>query len=419
MKRLPATTVYYGLQLLLFMPTWVVMAVYLVRELHLSPLQLVLMGTAMEAAVFLCEVPTGIVADTYSRRLSLIIGYLGMGIAWMLVALVSAAWVVIALWAFWGFSYTFTSGAYQAWITDEVGVDRVGRLFLQGARIRYAGAVVGLIGQVALGALVSLRAGVLAGGAVTALGGLLCIVFMPETGFRPRPRADRLSALAELHSTAVSGLRYAWAAPVILLLVGVDLFMGMSSEAFDRLKEAHFLRDVGLPAIGHLDPVVWFGIFWLVGMVLGFFGAGMLLKRFERRGRRAVTTSLLTLTVGEMAAMVVFALTGSTWLAIAGLLGVFLARDLGGPLYTIWLNEQITDSSVRATVLSISGQADAIGQAAGGPALGAIGNAWGIRAALAVGALAIAPALALYGRAIAHDGREPELEDLSLPAVVD
>ena len=76
MKRLPATTVYYGLSVGLGLPTWVVMAVYLVRELHLSPLQLVLMGTAMEAAVFVFEVPTGVVADTYSRRLSLVIGYL-------------------------------------------------------------------------------------------------------------------------------------------------------------------------------------------------------------------------------------------------------------------------------------------------------------------------------------------------------
>src|SRR4051812_22562505 len=35
MRRLPATTVYYGLELLLSMPTWVVMSVYLVRELDL------------------------------------------------------------------------------------------------------------------------------------------------------------------------------------------------------------------------------------------------------------------------------------------------------------------------------------------------------------------------------------------------
>jgi DHA3 family tetracycline resistance protein-like MFS transporter len=418
MRRLPATTVYYGLSFVVRMPTWVVMAVYLVRELHLSPLQLVLMGTAMEAAVFLFEVPTGVVADTYSRRLSLVIGYLGMGAAWLAVGLVSTPWLIIALWACWGLSYTFTSGAEQAWITDEVGLEKVGTIFLRAVRFGQAGAVLGLALQVAVGTL-SLRAGVILGGAVTIAAGLACAALMPETGFRRRPRAERASALAEMRSTAVAGARYAWAAPVIMLLVGVDLFMGMSSEAFDRLKEAHFLRDVGLPAAGQLDPVVWFGIFWLAGMVLGFSAIGRLIKRVERGGRRAVTDFLFAFTMLQLAAMLLFALTGSTWVAIAALLGVFLARDLSGPLYTIWLNEQITDSRVRATVLSISGQADAIGQAGGGPVLGVVGNVWGIRAALAAGAFAIAPALGLYARAIARQGREPELEKLPAVAAVD
>ena len=91
------------------------------------------MGTVMEASVFLFEIPTGVIADTYSRRLSLIIGYLGIGASWMLVAIVSEPWAVIALWALWGISYTFTSGAYQAWITDEVGHKNLGSLFLRGS----------------------------------------------------------------------------------------------------------------------------------------------------------------------------------------------------------------------------------------------------------------------------------------------
>ena len=408
---------YYGLQFLLRLPTWVAVAVYLVRELHFSPLQLVLMGTAMEAAVFLFEIPTGVVADTYSRRLSLIVGYLGMGVAWMLLGVFSSPAAIIVVWALWGFSYTFTSGADQAWITDEIGVENVGRVFLRASRVGYAGAVVGLIGQVAL-ALVSLRAAVIAGGVPTVLAGLVCIFFMPETGFRRRPRAERGSAVVEMRATAARGARYAWVAPVILLLVAVEVFMGMSSEAFDRLKEAHFLRDVGLPAVGQFDPVVWFGIFWLVGMVLGFVATGRLIKRFERGGSAIVARSLLAVTAMEMAAMFVFALTGSSWLAIVGLLGVFLARNLAYPLYAIWMNEQIRDSSVRATVLSISGQANAIGQAAGGPGLGVIGNVWGIRAALCSGAAVIAPALGLYGRALRHDGREPELDELPAPAQV-
>jgi DHA3 family tetracycline resistance protein-like MFS transporter len=419
-KRLSATTVYYGLSFGVGMPTWVVMSVYLVQELHLSPLQLVLMGTAMEGAVFLFEIPTGVVADTYSRRLSLVIGYLGMGAAWVAVGLVSAPRLIIALWAGWGLAYTFTSGAEQAWIADEVGVENIGTIFLRATRFWQAGAVVGLFLQVALGT-VSLRAGVVLGGVITIVCGLACIALMPETGFRRRPHATRsgITPLAEMRSTAASGARYAWAAPVILLLVGVDFFMGASSEAFDRLKEAHFLRDVGLPAVGSLDPVVWFGLFWLAGLVLGFSAIGQLIKRVERQGRQAVAYFLFGITALELVAMLVFALTRSTWVAIAALLGVFFARDLASPLYDTWLNEQITDSSVRATVLSISGQSNAIGQAGGGPVLGGIGNVWGIRAALVAGAVVIAPALGLYARAIAHHGREPELAELPLPAAVD
>ena len=398
MRRPSPETLYYGLTFGLRMPTWVVLAVYLVRTLHLSPLQLVLMGTAMEGAVFLFEVPTGVVADIYSRRLSLIVGYLGMGTAWILVAFVSRPWIVILLWALWGISYTFTSGAEEAWLADEAGPERVGRIFLRAARFGQVGAVVGLILQVAVG-VASLRAGVLLGGAFTIACGLGCVLLMEEHGFQRRAREERQSALREMLATAGAGARYARAAPVIVLLVGVGVFAGASSEGFDRLKEAHFLRDVGLPAVGHLSPVVWFGVFYLVGMGLGFVGTTYLIRRFERDGSGAISAALLGCVVFELGAMVLFATAWSAWAAIAALLGVFLARDLANPLYTIWLNEQITDSSVRATVFSITGQADAVGQAAGGPVLGAIGNVWGIRAALLAGATALAPAAALYARA--------------------
>jgi DHA3 family tetracycline resistance protein-like MFS transporter len=397
-RRPSAETLYYGLSFGLRMPTWVVMAVYLVRTLHLSPLQLVLMGTAMEGAVFLFEVPTGVVADTYSRKLSLIIGYLGMGSAAVAVGCVSTPWLVIVLWALWGIAYTFTSGAEEAWVADECGAERAGRIFLRAARFGQAGAVVGLLLQVAVGAA-SLRAGVVLGGAFTILCGLACILLMQEHGFGRRPREERHSALLEMRTTAAAGARYARAAPVIVLLVGVGVFAGMSSEGFDRLKEAHFLRDVGLPVVGHLSPVVWFGVFYLVGMALGFVGTTFLIRRFERNGSETISAALLACVVFELGAMVVFAAAWSAWAAIAALLGVFLARDLADPLYTIWLNEQITDSSVRATVFSITGQADAIGQTAGGPVIGAIGNIWGIRAALLAGATALAPAAALLGRA--------------------
>ena len=138
MRRADAEKLYYALEFFLATPTWVVTSLYLVSVLHLSPLQLVLMGTVMEASIFLCEFPTGVVADTCSRRLSLVIGYVGMGAASLLIAVVASPTVAIGLWALWGVSYTFTSGSYEAWITDEIGIERVPDVFLRGARLAYA-----------------------------------------------------------------------------------------------------------------------------------------------------------------------------------------------------------------------------------------------------------------------------------------
>ena len=411
MRRPSAETLYYGLSFGLRMPTRVVLAVYLVRTLHLSPLQLVLMGTAMEGAVFLFEVPTGVVADTYSRRLSLIIGYLGMGTAWLVVGFVSTPWLVIVLWALWGIAYTFTSGAEEAWVADEVGAERAGRVFLRAARFGQAGAVVGLLLQVAVG-VASLRAGVVLGGAFTIVCGLACILLMEEHGFRRRPREERRSPFHEMRTTASAGARYARAAPVIVLLVAVGVFAGASSEGFDRLKAQSraMMLTAAPPAIVPTDNVVCGGSKPLSGRARERAST-------ERRAiSETISAALLGCVVFELGAMLVFAVAWSAWAAIAGLLGVFLARNLASPLYTIWLNEQITDSSVRATVFSISGQADAIGQAAGGPVLGVIGNVWGIRAALLGGATALAPAAVLFARAIRrHGGGELRVEELPEP----
>jgi DHA3 family tetracycline resistance protein-like MFS transporter len=414
MRRLQATTVYYGLEFLLSMPTWVVVPIYLVRDLDLSPLQLILMGTAMEAAVFVFEVPTGVVADTYGRKLSLVIGFVGMGLAWLLVGVLAAPWAIIVVWAAWGLAYTFTSGAYQAWITDEVGIERVPEVFLRGARLAYVGALLGLAISVLI-ATQSVRGAIIAGGVLQIVCALACILVMPETGFRRRPAEDRGSAFTELRTTALAGGRFVRARPLLLLLLGISFFIGASSEAFDRLKEAHFLREIGLPSVGDLDAVVWFGGFAAVAMLFGYFAVGALQRRFEHAGTGGIARLLLAFTATMAIAQLVFALTGAAVVAVAALLTTLLARQVLSPLWDIWVNQQITDSSVRATVNSITGQADAVGQAAGGPVLGVVGNGFGTGAALAGGALLLTPALALYARAIRHGGREPELEEL--PAV--
>ena len=104
-------------------------------------------------------------------------------------------------------------------------------------------------------------------------------------------------------------------------------------------------------------------------------------------------------------------------LAIAAFWATRLARSLAAPVYSTWVNANVEDSTVRATVISITNLGDSLGEWGGGPALGGIGNAFGIRAALSTAACALVPALGLYARAIRHAGQEPELADAA-PATV-
>src|SRR5262249_22980944 len=94
---------------------------YRFRTAGLDNLQLVLVGTVMEAAVFLLEIRPGFVADGWSRRGWVVVGHAGMGVGLLVEAAFPTFAGVVAGQAFWGFAYTFTSGATVAWVSGELG----------------------------------------------------------------------------------------------------------------------------------------------------------------------------------------------------------------------------------------------------------------------------------------------------------
>ena len=122
---MPAATVFLASRFvwgLAFYMMVTVSMIYQVEVAGLTPLELVLVGTALEVSAFVFEVPTGLVADRYSRKWSVIIGYFVIGASFILAALVPVFWA-IALGSFlFGIGWTFVSGAHQAWIADETSV---------------------------------------------------------------------------------------------------------------------------------------------------------------------------------------------------------------------------------------------------------------------------------------------------------
>jgi len=416
MHRLSARTTWYAYEAgtsFLGLLAFTVTAVYYVTEVGMSPLQLVLVGTLMEVSIFVFEVPTGIVADVYSRRLSIVVGTFVMGIAVTLFGALNDVWPILAANALWGFGYTFTSGAIDAWLADEVGQERLAGVYLRGAQVGRVAALAGIGASIAL-ALVDLRLSIVVAGAGTMLLAILLALVMPETGFCPLPREER-SSFAQMVHTGGQGVRLVRARPALLAILGIAAFAGMWSEGFDRLWQAHLIRDVGLPSLGGLDPVIWFGVFGAGTILLSIAVAAPLGKRIEGAGLETMARTLFWLDASLLASALVFGLAGQFWLALAAYFTTGLARNVAGPIFQTWLNRNIEESGVRATVLSITNQADAVGQWTGGPVIGIVGSAFSIRAALSAGALCMAPALTLYRRAARHQGEAPALE--ALPSV--
>jgi MFS transporter, DHA3 family, tetracycline resistance protein len=417
-RRPGAVKVFYGMEFfdtLGAQAAFTIWAVYLVQDVGVNPLELVLLGTVSEIAIFLFEVPTGVVADTYSRRLSIIIGMIVAGAAIVLLGLVQIYWVIVLAAIIRGIGGTFMSGAWEAWITDEHGVDGIGRVFLRGNQFSYLGAIVGSAAGVAI-ATQDLGAGLVFGGAVSVATGIACIFLMPEHGFTRRPVEERSSPLRAMKTTAVTGGRLVRGHNILLIIVGITFFAGAASEGLDRLWEAHLIQEVGLPSLWGMDPVVWFGVFNIAGLLAGIVITSFLVPRFEYADNSKLARSLLVLTVLLSTSVVIFGLATSFVVAAIAYLVARLARRLKDPLYVTWLNKNIEDSSVRATVNSIASQADAVGEVAGGPAIGVVGTVASLRAALVATGLLLAPAIALYARALRHGGKEPELEEAEAPA---
>ena len=381
----------------LFRLAFTVYSVFVVLTLGLDPFHLLLLGTILEATYLVFEIPTGVVADTISRRLSIVIGLLGSGIAFMLLGFSHSFAMAAASQFLWGVFATFQSGADVAWLTDELGEEAARPHYIRGGQIANVAALVGIALSVSL-ATINYRLPIVLAGVGILLFGFVMALVMPEDGFQRRERAEGERIHTGFVTTLREGFSHVRAHHVLFLILGTAALHGASTEGFDRLADFHLLKDIGLPAIGNLNRVVWFGILDGVALLLGIGALTVVKRRTHLNGHAHVARILRWIDVLLIGAVVVFGLSGAFWLAVVTMWLVGALRNIRQPIFDAWINQGL-DPSTRATINSMGSQSDAIGQAAGGPMLGWIGNT-SVPIALVVSGLLRLPVLFLYARAI-------------------
>lgn len=386
---------------------WAINTVFLIRDGGLTLFQVMLVNAAFTAAQLVCEVPTGVVADTIGRRASMLLAMSTLLISTLLYVLSP-----IAGWGFTGFflaslilglGYTFQTGAVEAWLVDAL--DATGftapkeRIFARGQIAFGAGMLSGsllggVIGQLNLSFPFVIRAALLAV--------VFGVVFakVHDVGFEPR--ALSLSSFGEESRTVYqAGVRFGWHNRVIRPLFAVSAVTGVFFFYAFYAWQPYVLELLGRDYV------------WVLGIAqAGFSATGIV-------GNSLVGRIMRSDELRRDPARVCAATTGAQFLAAAGIAGVGFAFaepgivpamiaivlwftygllfGMQGPVRAAYLNEHIP-SAQRATVISLDALFADGGAAVGQPALGWLSDRASIPVAWLLGSLGLALSAPLYLR---------------------
>ena len=349
----------------------------------LSNLEAFAANAFFTAGMMLFEIPTGIVADTWGRRTSYLLGTLTLAGSTFLYYLLWVAetpfwtWAVVSM--LLGLGYTFFSGAVEAWLVDALHATG------------YHGDLETVLGRGQIIGGVAMLGGSVAGGVIaqaTSLGvpfllrvGVLLVMFavawrlMFDLGFTPAPRDNPLRATRTIFEASLEyGLK---SPPVRWLMLAAPFNAGVGIYTFYALQP--YLLDLyGDPdayAVAGLAAAIVAG-----SQILGGWAAPRIRGRFEKR-----TSALILGALTSAAILALLAVVGSFWLALALLVVWGLVFAASVPIRQAYLNDMIP-SQQRATVLSFDSLMGSSGGVVIQPVLGKTADATSYGTSFAFGA---------------------------------
>jgi MFS family permease len=349
----------------------------------LSNLEAFAANAFFTAGMVVFEVPTGVVADTWGRRLSYLLGTVTLAATTFLywgLWLTSApfwAWAIVSM--LLGLGFTFFSGAVEAWLVDALRhAGYTGSLELVFGRGQMVAGAAMLGGSVAGGVIAqatSLGVPFLLRGAVLLTMFALAYALMEDLGFTPAPAANPLRAT---HNVLTASLEHGLKnPPVRWVMLAAPFSMGVGFYVFYALQP-YLLELYGNEkaySIAGLAAAAVAG-----AQIVGGWAAPRIRALFAKR-----TTALILATLADALVLVLLGVAPAFWvgLALVILWGLISAAQM--PIRQAYLNGMIP-SQQRATVLSFDSLMGSTGGVVIQPVLGRVADVYSYAASLVVGA---------------------------------
>ena len=341
------------------------------------------------AGMVIFEVPTGIVADSWGRRASYLLGTITLAVT---TAIYLWLWYVQGPFWAWaissvliGLGFTFFSGAVEAWLVDALQatghdgpLDAVfarGQVFMGAGMLLGAGGGGYLAQWLGLGAPYWLRAGVLA------MMFVLAAVMMRDLGFEPTRGRYR----DEIRQISRDSVRFGLKVRPVRWLMMASLFTGGIGIYVGYALQPHLLD-----LWGDDDA---YGIAGLAAALLAAaqIVGGLVTSRIRTLFRRR-TDMILAMHALATLAVLLMALVPNFWVVLALIVAWGLVAAAAMPVRQAYLNGMIP-SKQRATILSFDSLFESTGGVVVQPALGRSADLWGYPVSFGLSALVSACAL--------------------------
>jgi MFS family permease len=323
------------------------------------------------AGMVLFEVPTGVVADTWGRRASYLLGSVTLAVSTVLYWLAWQAHAPFWAWAatsvLLGLGFTFFSGATEAWLVDALKFTgfkgNLETVFAKGQIV--AGAAM-LSGSV-LGGLVAqwtnLGVPYLLRGLALVVTFAVAFLFMRDWGFVPKPGKHPVREMGQVVRASVHyGLgnrpvRWMMLAAPFTFGVGIYAFYAMQPYLLELYGDEQAYSIAGLAA----------------AIIAGAQIAGGMAAPRVRRLFRNRTSALLAGLLFEIGLLALLGVTTGFWVAVGLLVLWGLAAAATFPIRQAYVNGLIP-SEQRATVLSFDNLLGSSGGVVIQPALGKVAD---------------------------------------------
>ncbi len=359
---------------------------YQMQVAKLSPLQLVLVGTCLEATCFLFEIPTGVIADRFSRKLSIIIGFFLIGCGFILEGSIPVFIFIAMAQIIWGIGYTCISGALDAWVIDETGKDT---LFISGAKNSSIGQFLGILVSVAL-AQITLNLPIVFGGIILIALSILLILFMTEKPYNKTMEKTEINYFVNIFGTIYKTIKTNHTLAILFI---ITLFFGLYSEGYDRLWGTLILKT---KEFTDSNGIYIFGAIAAITAIIGFLTFNKIEAKAEKTNISIINNILIYICLVIIIGLCLMTFIKNGYILVLLVIIINLSRSIIEPFETIWFNNLITDSNNRATILSLKGQVGALGQIGSGPLMGIFSIFMPLRFIFILSAVIFSPAMLLF-----------------------